>query len=124
MEIKHNWNYFDSDDKIFVLTSKKDHEIFYYYKNQIVDDINLANIIVKILGESEQLEYQIEEFKEDRLVTTLPMNVEFLTKSQRELARTDWMVIRELEKLLPDSNETRILRDRLRLNVDSEIRNK
>lgn len=123
MTLKHNWRYFDQNEKLFVMTLNKNHEIFYYYKDQIVDDVDEASVIVKISNEYYPLETSVLRKAEGKVVVNLPSNPEFLTESQKELARTDWMMIRELEKLLPDSSEVRVLRNHLRSKVDNEINN-
>lgn len=45
----------------------------------------------------------------------------FESPSQKQLRQTDWKVIRELEKLLPEDHPLRLERDALRQAVDDEL---
>lgn len=122
--IKHNWNLFHPYERLFVLSSTMTHPIFYYYKDQIVFDLELADIVVKIEGEHHPLEKKALKRGNGKIIATVSSSTEFLTASQIELNRTDWMVIRELEKLLPEDNAIRVMRDKLRKDVDMEINHK
>jgi len=118
--LKHNWNFFHPYERLFILSVNTTHPVFYYYKDQIVYDLALADTVVKIEGEWHPLEKKALKKGNGKIIATLPAAAEFLTKSQVELQRTDWMVIRELEKMLPEDNELRVMRDKLRSNVDIE----
>lgn len=45
----------------------------------------------------------------------------FESPSQKQLRQTDWKMLRELEKLLPDDHPLRLERDALRQAVDDEL---
>jgi len=59
------------------------------------------------------------------LVTVYKVNIDdyTYTAAQKELNASDWEMIKELEKLLPEDNALRIKRNQLRTQVSQEIYN-
>lgn len=116
---KHNHEFFHPYEMLYILSMEKRHPIFYYYAHQITDDINLADVVVEIAGEFHP---RAEAYKKmtDKIIVELPAGVCFETDSQKALRESDWEVIKELEKLLPEDHPLRVKRDALRSAVDNE----
>ena len=98
----------------------QNHDIDYFYSDQVTTNFDEADVLL-VVGSHNDAGLESAALAAGKIVAHVAETYCCETASQKELARTDWQMIRKLEALLPEDDPLRVLRNQLRVQVDEEI---
>jgi len=109
---------FNNENQKIIKESIKVFDSDLVIKNKI-EDSDIALLIVP-----SNYSFNFKTFSKAPLII-YNIDIDYLnyTEAQKKLNASDWEIIKELEKLLPEDNPLRIERDQLRAEVSQEIYN-